>query len=371
MEKYITFSVRVKEECSDGKGKGKLRFIDSFRFMSTLLSELVDNTSGIFNIIECKSSIEKIKINLECSFVGLKNNRLIYRCKESRKVQKILINKLIEKFPGIYQFCNCNLNKLVLLLRKGDYPYEYMDSWEKVDENTLPPKEAFYTNLNLEDISDEGFAHAQKVWGVFEINNLGECHDLHVQSDTLLLPDVYKNFRNMCLEKYELDPSYFVSAPGLAWQACLKKTRVKLKLITDYDMILMSEKGIRGRICQATYRYAKVNNKYMKNYNKNIGSSYIEYLGTDNLYGWTVFQKLPVNGFKWVKQKKLTKLNEDSIKNYDENSSKVYFLEVDIDYPKELFNRHKNLPFLPERKKVAKLEKLICNIEKKKNMLFT
>ena len=127
----------------------------------------------------------------------------------------------------------------------------------------------------MEDISEEDYAHAQKVWDVFEIKRLGEYHDLYVQSDTLLLKDVFENFRNLCLDIYELDPVYFVSAPGLAWQACLKKTGVKLELITDYDMILMIEKGIRGGICQATHRYAKANNKYMKNYNKNIESSYI------------------------------------------------------------------------------------------------
>ena len=95
-----------------------------------------------------------------------------------------------------------------------------MDSWEKFDENTLPPKEYFYSNLYLKDISDEDYVHGQKVWDVFEINNLGEYHDLYVQSDTLLFADVYENFRNMCLDKYELDPIYFVSAPRLAWQAC-------------------------------------------------------------------------------------------------------------------------------------------------------
>ena len=185
---------------------------------------------------------------------------------------------LIEQFPSIYQFCNGNLNKFVLLLRKGVYPYEYMDSWEKFDETALPPKKAFYSNLNLENISDEDYVHAQKVWDVFKIKNLGEYHDLYVQSDTLLLADIFENFRNMCLNIYELDPVYFVSAPGLAWQACLKKTEVKLELITDYDMILMIKKGIRGGICQTTHRYAIANNRYMKNYDKNIESSYIEYL---------------------------------------------------------------------------------------------
>ena len=122
-------------------------------------------------------------------------------------------------------------------------------------------------------------------WDVLEIKNRGEYHDLYVQSDTLLLSDVFENFRNKCLEIYELDPIYFVSAPGLAWQACLKKTEVKLELITDYDMLLMIEKGIRGGICQATHRYAKANNKYMKNCNKNIESSYIDYSDANNLYG--------------------------------------------------------------------------------------
>ena len=144
-----------------------------------------------------------------------------------------------------------------------------MYSQEKFELTALPPKEAFYSNLNLEDISDEDYAHNQKVWDVFETKNCGEYHDLYVQSDTLLLADVFENFRNMCLEIYELDPVYFVSAPGLAWQTCLKKTGVKLELITDYDMLLMIEKEISGGICQATHRQAKANNKYLKNYDKN------------------------------------------------------------------------------------------------------
>ena len=155
-----------------------------------------------------------------------------------------------------------------MLLRKGIYPYEYMDSWEKFDETVLPPKKAFYSNLNLQNISDEYYVHVQKIWDVFNIKNPDEYHDLYVQSDTLLLADVYENFRNMCLEKYQLDLAYFVSALGLAWQACLKKTGVKLELLTDIDMLSMIEKGTRSGICETTHRYAKANNKYMKNYNK-------------------------------------------------------------------------------------------------------
>ena len=134
------------------------------------------------------------------------------RCEEYKK----LIEGLIKKFPSMYEFCNGNLNKFILLPRKGIYPYEDMDNWRKIDETTLPPKEAFYSNLNLENISDKDYAHAQKVWKVFEIKNRGDYHDLYVKSDTLLLPDVFENFRNMCLKIYKLDPVYFVSAPGLA-----------------------------------------------------------------------------------------------------------------------------------------------------------
>ena len=159
----------------------------------------------------------------------------------------------------------------------------------------------------------------------------------------------------ICLEIYELDPVYFVSAPGLAWQACLKKTKAILQLLTDYDMLLMVEKGIRGGICQATHRHAKANNKYMNSYDKKIDSSYIEYLDVNNLYGWAFSQKLPVNGFEWVKN--LSKFNEGFIKEYNENSDKVYFLEVDVESPKTLFNSHKDLPFLPERKKNLKSRK--------------
>ena len=124
----------------------------------------------------------------------------------------------------------------------------------------------------------------------------------------LLLADVFENFRNKCFEICELDPIYFVSALGLAWQACLKKTGVKLELITDYDLILMIKKGIRGGIRQSTHRYAKANNKYMKNYDENNESSYIEYLDANSLYGWAMSQKLPVNSFKWVKQKIIVKI---------------------------------------------------------------
>ena len=147
--------------------------------------------------------------------------------------------------------------------------------------------------MYLEDITDEDYIHAQIVFEEFKLKNPGEYHDLYVQSDTLLLADVFENFRNKCIEIYELDPAHFLSAPGLAWQACLKKTKVELELLTNIDTLLMGEKGSRGGICQAIRRYAKANNKYMNNYNKDIISSYLMYLDANNLYGWAMSQKLP------------------------------------------------------------------------------
>ena len=141
-----------------------------------------------------------------------------------------------------------------------------------------------------------------------------------------------------------------------------KKTGVKLQLLTDIDLLLMVEKGIKGGTFQAIHRYAKGNNKYMESYDKNIESSYLIYLDANNFYGWTMPQKLPANGFEWVK--KLSKFDKRFIKNYHENNDKRYFLEVDVEYPKNLFNLHSNLPFLPE---IKKWNKLFCYFHDKKN----
>ena len=240
-----------------------------------------------------------------------------------------------------------------------------MDSWERFDENTIPPKEAFYSELNLENITDKDYEHVKKVWETFEIKNLGEYHDLYVQRDTFLLADVFENFRNKRIEIYKPYPAHYLSAPGLVGQACLKMTKVELKLLTDIDMLLMVEKGTRSGICQAIHRYAKANNKYMKTYDRDIISSYLMYLDANNLYGWALSQTLPVNGSKWVEKSRLSRFNEIFIKNYDEKNDKGYFLEVDLDYPRKLFDLHKDLPFLSKRKKVNEVEKLICGIEDK------
>ena len=163
-----------------------------------------------------------------------------------------------------------------MLLKKAIYPYEYRNSWERFDETLLLDIEHFCSNLNMEDFTYADYKHAKKVWKCFKMKNLDEYHDLYVQSDTLLLADVFENFRNKYIDLYETDPAHFLSASGLAWQACLKNTKVELDLLTDIDVLLMVEKEIRGGICYVIHRYEKANNRYMKKYGKNKESSYIQ-----------------------------------------------------------------------------------------------
>ena len=154
----------------------------------------------------------------ECTLIGLKNKELHYVCKQCNDESYKSINRLIKKFPNTYQFCKDDLNKFVLLLRKGIYSYEYMDRWEQFNETSLPDKKDFYSELTKEGITDEDYSHAQKVWKVFEIKDQGEYHNLYVQSDQLLFADVFESFRDKCIDIYKLDPVHFLSAPGLAWQ---------------------------------------------------------------------------------------------------------------------------------------------------------
>ena len=362
-EKCITFSVPLKKKIENKNIEitYKIKFIDSYRFMSVSLSKLIDNLSeGLHNnkCLDCKSCLDYIKT---------KDEKLIFKCFNCKQNYEKDFNKeLMKMFASMYEFCNKNLNKFVLLLAKGVYPYEYMDNWERFNETSLPNKESFYSNLSMENIEDIDYRHGNDVFKRFKLKNLGEYHDLYVQSNTLLLAGVFENFRNTCLKVYKLDPAHFLSLPGLAWQACLKKTNVKLELLTDYDMLLMVEEGIRGGICHSLQRYAKANNKYMKNFDANEKSSYIQYLDANNLYGWAMSQKLPLNGFKWLED--MSEINEEFINNYDKNNDKGYILEVDDKHPRKLHDIHSDLPFLPKRMKIDKCKKFVCNLLNKKNM---
>ena len=224
------------------------------------------------------------------------------------------------------QFTNLNSmykgEQLKLLKRKGVYPYDYVDSLNRLDETQLPPKEAFYSRLNKSLISDEDYEHAQKVWSEFDCEMMRDYHDLYLKSDVLLLAGAFENFRDVCLTNYELDPVWYYTAPGLAWDAALKKTEVELELLTDREMLDLFEKGIRGGVSSIMHRYGKANNKYMRdpkmssyllrlmNFvlkvirwmlgNTENPSKYLQYLDANNLYGWAMSKALPTKGFKWI-----------------------------------------------------------------------
>ena len=204
--------IKKKIENKDLEITYKIKFIDSYRFMSLLLSKLVDNLSeGIHNnkCLDCNSCLDYVRIT--------KNEKLLLKCFNCNNYYKKKFNKdLIKKLKNTYSFCNNDLNKFILLLRKGVSPYEYMDSWEKFNETSLPSKKDFHSNLNIEDIDDIDYRHSNNVFKGFKLDNLGVYHDLYVKSDALLLADMFENFGDMCIKVYELDPAHFVSLQGLA-----------------------------------------------------------------------------------------------------------------------------------------------------------
>ena len=182
----------------------------------------------------------------------------------------------------------------------------------------------------------------------------------------LLLSNVFETFWNNCLEYYKLDPAHFYTLPGFAWQACLEKMGVRLELLTDPDMLLMFEKGIRGGITQAVHQYAKANNKYMgEKFHPKENISFLQYLDANNLYGWAMIQLLPAGGFKWVND-----VTPDEIGRIVKHGSKGYLLEVDVKFPNELHDLHNDLPFMCEKMKINKVEKLVPNLYDEKKYVI-
>ena len=245
-----------------------------------------------------------------------------------------------------------------LMKRKGVYPYDYMDNPGKFNDTELPQREEFYSQLTDTNISEDDYRHAKDVWNTFNLKNMGEYHDLYLKTDILLLVDVFESFRKTCLAYYKLDPLHYISAPGLAWDAMLKMTGINLELITDIDMQLFIEKGLRGGISYIAHRHAKANNKYMKNYYINALISYIMYLDANNLYGWAMSQPLPYRNFKWVYPETsfyTNELNEivvgDTMIPKKKGIGHIY--EVDLEYPDELHDLHNDYPCAAEKIKVS------------------
>ena len=270
--------------------KRELRFIDSHRFMKASLESLVSNLS-----------------------------------------------KTPEAFSTVRNFY-ANKNTFNLLMRKGVHPYEYMDSIEKLSQTELPPKSAFWSTLTGEMISDSDYEHARSVWNCKQlcVKTLRDYTSLYNRLDVLQLCDVFENFRDVCKKNYDLDPAWYYSAPGLAWDALLKVTDIKLQLLTDPDMLLMFERGIRGGISTISNRYARANNIYMgEEYLKGETDRYITYLDANNLYGWAMSRAMPTHGFKWMTDKELA-----DWKTTATAGGGGCILEVDLEYPTALHDLH-------------------------------
>ena len=200
-----------------------------------------------------------------------------------------------------------------LLKQKGFFPYDYMDDIEKLKIKKPPTQEAFYSKLTGQGINNDNYQHVLKVWKTWKMKTFKDYLKLYNETDVLLLADVFENFRDVCLKNYGLDPVYYFTAPGLAWDACLKMTNISLELLTDVDMLLMIEKGIRGGISIISNRYGEANNKYMKDYDKTKLSKFLMYLDANNLYGWAMTQKLPVHSFKWMTNKEIENIFNNRI----------------------------------------------------------
>ena len=289
MEKYMSFSL------------GALRFIDSLQFLNASLSKLV--------------------LNMD------KNNL------------KFIKEYISNNYNGDNQY------KFSLLSQKGQYPYEYMQSFDQFHEKKLPNIKSFYSTLTKSNISEDDYDHAEKVWKTFNISNMGEYHDLYLASDVLLLADVFERFREMCLDYYTLDPCHYFTSPGLSWDACLRMTNVKLELLSDIDQHLFIESGIRGGVATISCRHAESNNPYNDNYDSNNASNYIIYLDANNLYGYSMIQYLPVGGFRWLS---VLEQNTFVLENIGDDSDDGYILEVDLSYPNKIHDDHNDFPLAPE-----------------------
>ena len=249
-----------------------------------------------------------------------------------------------------------SIDKLELLKGKDAYPYAWVDYYEKFNYQELPPKEYFYSSIkdgkrdnDSGHISDEQYLHLQNVWNASNFNTFRDFHNHYLKKELLLLADVFEKFISTSLKIYNLDPCHYFSVPGLSWNAMLKMTKVELEKISYADIQLFIKKGMRGGISYVSKRYIKANNENCPDYHKEKPEIYINYLDMNELCGGGMSQYLPYGDFKWFKT---TNETVNRILNKKDNNSHGYFLEVDLDYPKNLHEEHSDYPMAPEKIKI-------------------
>ena len=298
---------------------------------------------------ECHMNINCIPNNMEKYMAFMLGKHLTFL--DSMQFMLFGLKKLVENLPtDKFKYTDEEFQgeELKLVKRKGVYPYDHMDSFQKFEETELPTQEQFYNLLNDESISDEDYQHAQNVWKKFNMKSMGDYHDVYLKVDVLLLADVFENFRKTCLQYYRLDPCYYFTSPGLSWDAMLKMTNIRLNLISDVDMYQFVEKGMRGGVSYIANRFGEANNKYMTEYDETAPEKHIMYLDANNLYGWAMSQYLPTGGFKWLDVNDFILLDD-----YTDTNDKGLILEVDLEYPDELHDLHNDYPLAPEKLNVT------------------
>ena len=299
-----------------------------------------------------------------------KNFKIVF--KDSLKFLNSSIEALVKNLPkdGFKNLEKYFTPEQVKLLKQKEFfPYDYLEDIEKLKDKKPPPQKAFYSKLTGHGINKDNYQHVLKVWKTWNMKTFKDYLKLYNETDVLLLADVFENFRDVCLKNYGLDPVYYYTAPGLAWDACLKITNIKLELLSDVDMLLMVESGIRGGISMISNRYGEANNKYMKNFDKTKLSKFLMYLDANNLYGWAMTQKLPVHSFKWMTKKEIENIFNNQIVQVWEKTPCI--LEVDLEYPEELHDLHNDYPLCPERVECENgVKKLIPNLRDKYNYVI-
>lgn len=317
MEKYISFTKYVilnsEENCFP------LRFVDSFKFLSSSLDNL------------------------------------------AKSMNKTDFYHLQKTFPHTNQF--------ELLLRKGIYPYEHMKTWQSYEEKKLPQQKDFFSSITNESVTREQFQHAKLVWDTFRIKDMGQYTDLYLKTDVLLLTDIFENFRRTSKTHYKLDPAFYLTAPSLSYDAMLLKTGVTLELIHDFEMFRMIQSGIRGGICLCSNRYAEANNMYCNDYDCSKPESYLVYIDCNNLYGYSMCQYLPYSGFQWLSENEIESF---VVMDIPDDGAWGYFLMCDIQYPAHLHTNHNDLPFCAEKMVPpgGMMEKLVPNLYDKYNYVI-
>ena len=363
MENFIGFTI------------GRLQFMDSLQHLSSSLDKLVNNLADKAKMIGCKYCPRRgpKKVIIRHEKISHTSD---YQTEHTHTKKSSTLSEL---FPNLHDYFTMKWKNLpdqeeafAMLTRKLPYPYRYMDSFDKFKETQLPPQEAFFSDLTKKHISNADYNFVQNLWTTFQLKNLGELHDLYVEADTLLLADVFENYRKVIHNNYGLDPVHFYTAPALSWSAGLKFTEAKLEIPLDVDMHMFFDLGLTGGMSMVADHFARANNKHLKElYDPATLQSFIKLVDANNLYGWAMSQMLPTSGFKWVNLKKglntpgVTEsmdrhrtMNEwaHDIANLNEDDATGYMFQVDLEYPSHLRadETHDNFPLAPESFKIEK-----------------